>query len=40
MKSYARNQGRQIGAAVIAQDIASNETETVSDDTVHSYIEA
>lgn len=40
MKSYARNQGRQVASTVIAQDIAANEAETVNEDTVHSYIEA
>lgn len=40
MKSYARNQGSQIASTVIAHDIAANESETVNEDTVHSYIEA
>lgn len=40
MKSYARNQGTQAAGTVIAQDISSNEVETVNEDTVHTYIEA
>lgn len=40
MKSYARNQGSQAASTVIAQDISSNELESVNEDTVHTYIEA
>lgn len=40
MKSYARNQGSQVASTVIAKDIAVNETSSVNEDTVHSYIEA
>jgi Predicted ATPase (AAA+ superfamily) len=39
MKSFARNQGSQVAYSVIASDISANETKSVSDDTVHSYIE-
>ena len=40
MRSYARNQGSQIACTVIANDIEVNETETISEDTIHSYLEA
>ena len=40
MKSYARNQGSQVAYTVIAQDIEVNETETINEDTIHSYLEA
>ncbi len=39
MRSYARNQGRQISNAVLIQDISSNDS-SISEDTVSSYINA
>jgi len=40
MRSLARNQGQQVGDATICADIKANDTESLSSDTVHSYIEA
>ena len=40
MRSYARLQGTQATAAVINADLASNETSSVDDDTVYSYLNA
>jgi predicted AAA+ superfamily ATPase len=40
MRSYARNQGGQVAATLIRDDISANDTDTLSDDTVVSYINA
>ncbi|MDE5613841.1 MAG: DUF4143 domain-containing protein [Treponemataceae bacterium] len=40
MRSLARNQGSQVATTVIAGDIITNETASVNEDTVHSYIGA
>lgn len=40
MRSYARLQGTQTSAATILADIASNESEEISEDTVSSYLRA
>ena len=40
MRSFARNQGGQVATTVIANDILTNETSSVNEDTVHSYIQA
>ena len=40
LRSYARHQGSQAASTVLAQDIAANETESISTDTVQSYIDA
>lgn len=40
MRSYARNQGSQIPNTALAQDVAANDEESISDDTVASYINA
>ena len=40
MRSFARNQGSQIATTVIANDILANDSSSVNEDTVHSYIEA
>lgn len=40
MRSYARNQGCSIPYSNIAEDISANESTTISDDTVASYVNA
>ena len=40
MRSYARNQGEQISFSKISADISVNETSTVSDDTISTYVSA
>lgn len=40
MKSYARNQGSQIAYTVIRDDIAANDSETLTEDTVYAYTNA
>lgn len=40
MRSYARHQGSQASIATILDDIAVNETESVSDETVDAYLTA
>ena len=40
MKSYARNQGTQISLSSINDDIVANDTESLSEDTIYSYINA
>ena len=40
MRSFARNQGTQVAATVIANDILANDTSEVNEDTVHSYLNA
>ena len=40
MRSYARNQGGQVPNTHIRNDIVSNDTESISEDTVVSYINA
>lgn len=40
MRSYARHQGAQVSIATILADIAANESESVSDETVESYLSA
>ena len=40
MRSFARNQGAQIANTVIAKDILANDSSSVNEDTVHSYIDA
>lgn len=40
MKSYARNQGSQTAYTVIRDDIAANDSETLTEDTVYAYTNA
>ena len=40
MRSYARNQGAQVPSTLIRDDILSNDTESLNEDTVVSYINA
>ena len=40
MRSYARHQGTQASIPTILADIASNETEEISDETIASYLSA
>lgn len=40
MKSYARNQGAQTAYTVIRDDIAANDSELITDDTVYAYTNA
>jgi hypothetical protein len=40
MKSFARNQGGQVANTLFRDDIAANDTETLNEDTVASYISA
>ena len=40
MRSYARNQGSQATVGTILADIATNESDDVSDNTIYSYIKA
>ena len=40
MRSYARNQGRQIPNTVLAQDVAANDEVTINEETVASYLNA
>lgn len=40
MRSYARHQGTQTSVATILTDIAANESEEISDETVYSYLKA
>lgn len=40
MRSYARHQGAQVSIPTILADIATNETEDLSDETISSYISA
>lgn len=40
MRSFARNQGSQVAATVIANDIFANEVSSINEDTVHSYLDA
>jgi len=40
MKSYARNQGAQTAYTVIRDDIAANDSETLTEDTVYAYTNA
>lgn len=40
MRSYARNQGSQVPNTVLAQDVSANDDESISDDTVASYLNA
>lgn len=40
MRSLARNQGQQVGDVTICTDMKANDSDTLSPDTVHSYIEA
>lgn len=40
MRSFARNQGSQTTATVIAKDILANDASSVNEDTVRTYIEA
>lgn len=40
MKSYARFQGTQTPVSMIRKDLAANETDTLSDDTISSYLNA
>ena len=40
MRSLARNQGQQVGDTTICADMKANDSETLNQDTVHSYIEA
>ena len=40
MRSFARNQGSQASTTAIARDIKVNDTSTVNEDTVHTYLNA
>lgn len=40
MKSYARNQGAQTAYTVIRDDIAANDSELITDDTIYAYTNA
>lgn len=40
MKAYARHQGRQVSIATLKEDLKSNDTATLDDDTISSYLEA
>lgn len=40
MRSYARMQGSQTSIGAIRKDILTNETETIDEDTIYSYIDA
>lgn len=40
MRSYARNQGQQVSNEVLRQDIVNNDSDTLNNDTIHSYINA
>ena len=40
MRSYARHQGTQASIATIIKDIASNEPECISDETINAYLRA
>lgn len=40
MRSYARHQGAQIAGTMLRDDIAANDAESISEDTVLSYIDA
>lgn len=40
MRAYARNQGAQVACATLKADILANDTETLDEDTVYSYVNA
>lgn len=40
MRSYARNQGSQVPNTMLAQDVTANDEESISDETVASYLNA
>ncbi len=40
MRSFARNQGSQVANTVIAGDILTNDSTSINEDTVHTYIDA
>ena len=40
MRSYARNQGSQVPNTVLALDVSANDEDSISDDTVASYLNA
>lgn len=40
MRSYARHQGTQASIATLKEDLKNNDTETIDDDTISSYLEA
>lgn len=40
MKAYARHQGTQVSIATLKEDLKSNDTATLDDDTISSYLEA
>ena len=40
LRSYARHQGAQVPATLIRDDIAANDSDTLNEDTIHSYINA
>lgn len=40
MRSFARNQGSQVANTVIASDILANDSTSINEDTVHTYIDA
>lgn len=40
MRSYARNQGSQVPNTVLAKDVSANDEESISDETVASYLNA
>jgi predicted AAA+ superfamily ATPase len=40
MRSFARNQGSQVANTVIAGDILANDSASINEDTVHTYIDA
>ena len=40
MRSFSRNQGSQVANTVIAGDILANDSTSINEDTVHTYIDA
>lgn len=40
MRAYARHQGTQVSIATLKEDLKNNDTATLDDDTISSYIEA
>lgn len=40
MRSYARHQGTQVSIAALKEDLKSNDTSTLDEDTINSYLEA
>ena len=40
MRAYARHQGTQASIATLKEDLSHNDTQTLSEDTINSYLEA